>query len=409
MLVMAALLLAGTTFLTISSTEGQIALNERAGTQAFYLANAGIHRAIAVLNSNPTYSGTLTAALGGGSYQVTADASAGCGSTSARNVVSTGTLLVRGGQTQAQVRVRLDQLSYPFRWAAFATIPNQIVSGHRKVFDRDRTDSELWLDAGSGTDSFDSSVEAYPGASKSGENGGLGGNGDVKLGWNASVKGNVQAGDDILKGVGARITGSQASDVAEGPDDIGEQFPDVIPSPPAHTGDLSVPEDKSYTLSAGTYSFDTLSVGEDGVLKIDSGPVTVYVNTLNFEKESTLAVGEGPVTIYVKGNTTIGDRVTVGGHPGTQLRIVTMSAGDWTSSSARFVAGNNLLLFGSLYGKNTDIWLGEKAQIYGSVVGRTLYAEDGSQFHFDEAMFRQHVCTFARYNIVRGSWHEVVP
>ena len=57
MLVMAVLLLAGTTLLTISSTEMQIAQNEQALAQAFSLAEAGIHRAIAVLNGNSAYSG----------------------------------------------------------------------------------------------------------------------------------------------------------------------------------------------------------------------------------------------------------------------------------------------------------------------------------------------------------------
>ena len=40
MLIMAVLLLAGTTFLTISSTESSIALNEQVSTQALSLAGA---------------------------------------------------------------------------------------------------------------------------------------------------------------------------------------------------------------------------------------------------------------------------------------------------------------------------------------------------------------------------------
>jgi len=43
MLVMAVLLMAGTAFLTISSTESQIALNEQGYATAYALAEAGIH------------------------------------------------------------------------------------------------------------------------------------------------------------------------------------------------------------------------------------------------------------------------------------------------------------------------------------------------------------------------------
>src|SRR5574341_591238 len=72
MLVMAVLLLAGTTFLTISSTESQIALNQRVSAQASLLAEAAIHYAIAVLDVNPSLpDGTdLTGSLGDGNFQV---------------------------------------------------------------------------------------------------------------------------------------------------------------------------------------------------------------------------------------------------------------------------------------------------------------------------------------------------
>lgn len=53
MLVMAVLLLAGKTFMTVSSTESEIALNQRVSVQASLLAEAGIHKATAQLSANP--------------------------------------------------------------------------------------------------------------------------------------------------------------------------------------------------------------------------------------------------------------------------------------------------------------------------------------------------------------------
>src|SRR5512145_1798120 len=70
MLVTAVLLLAGTSFLTISSTEIQIALNERASAQAHLLAEAAIHKAIAALSANPVYTGETNTTLGGGTFTI---------------------------------------------------------------------------------------------------------------------------------------------------------------------------------------------------------------------------------------------------------------------------------------------------------------------------------------------------
>ncbi|MBI2115014.1 MAG: hypothetical protein HYT85_08035, partial [candidate division NC10 bacterium] len=132
LLVMAVLLLAGTTFLTISSTENAIALNERVSAQAFLLAEAGLNKAIAQLNSSSSYSGETNTSLGSGSFTVTATTVAGCTATSGRDVVATGTVPVAVGQAQVQLRAVLDQISYPYRWGAFATVPNGVETGDRQ-------------------------------------------------------------------------------------------------------------------------------------------------------------------------------------------------------------------------------------------------------------------------------------
>ena len=95
MLVMAVLLLAGTTFMTISSTERQIAINEQVWMQAVNLAEAGLHRAMAKLNNPttyPSYAGETNTALGSGTFTVivTTPATQPCSGGTAREVVSIG-------------------------------------------------------------------------------------------------------------------------------------------------------------------------------------------------------------------------------------------------------------------------------------------------------------------------------
>ena len=72
LLVMTILLIMGSAFMSISSTETLIAINERNRVQAYHLAEAGAERAIAQLNVNAGYTGTGgEQPLGLGTYSAT--------------------------------------------------------------------------------------------------------------------------------------------------------------------------------------------------------------------------------------------------------------------------------------------------------------------------------------------------
>ncbi|HSD52243.1 MAG TPA: PilX N-terminal domain-containing pilus assembly protein, partial [Candidatus Methylomirabilis sp.] len=179
MLVTAVLLLAGMSFMTISSTETQIALNERASAQAQLLAEAAIHKAIARLrlNAEPSFQETNTS-LGGGTFSVDVTTVAGCTATSARQVVATASVPVTGGTAKAEIRASVDTVSYPYRWAAYAVVPNNILY-YDEYKGTDRTDKELWVLNTSLLDSFDSGGGTYDSTANSGARGHIGANGDV--------------------------------------------------------------------------------------------------------------------------------------------------------------------------------------------------------------------------------------
>src|SRR5574337_704503 len=201
MLVMAVLLLAGTTFLTISSTESQIALNERASGAAQVLAEAAVHKAIAILNADPKYAGESNTALGGGTFTVTVASAAvqRCPGDTAKDLTAMASVPVGGGQAQTQIEVTVDRASYPYRWGLFAAVPNEIVmqtSGCWScgmVFGANRQESELWLADNTSVDSFDSGVGPYDAGSNSGQGGNIGANGDVTIDHNSTISGSVKA------------------------------------------------------------------------------------------------------------------------------------------------------------------------------------------------------------------------
>lgn len=375
MLVMVVLLLVGTTFLTISSTETQIALNDRVWTQASFLAEAAIHKAIAQLNADPNYGGETDTPLADGRFTIGITPAAGCTSSSARNLVATASVPTRGGTVRAQIRTTVDRISYPFRWAAFATIPNGILNWD-SVVSQDRTDRELWLAENGLVDSFDSRIGPYDEATTASTGGDIGANGDVTVDWDSQINGSIKAGDAINEGSGVTVTGAKVPEAAT------QEFPVITPDG-TPSGDLWV-SSGSQSLGAGTYHFLNMF----------------------FENNTSLVLTGAPVTIYVSGWVSLGSNVIIGSHPGTKLRLITKSDG-LPTESATFQAGDNLRFYGILYGKNTDVYLGANAQIYGSLIARTIYAGSAAMFHLDQAMSPQEICHNGRFTIRRGTWRQI--
>lgn len=369
MLVMAVLLMAGTAFLTISSTENQIALNERVAAQAMLLAEAGLNKAIALLNEAPvgSYSGETNTSLGSGKFTVTfinPPSVTGC---NVRDLVSTGTVPVAGGQAQVQLRAIADQISYPFRWGTFATV-------------NDRKGEELRLNENSKTDSFDSTLGAYDATTNKGSVGNIGANGDIKLEKNTAISGSVTAGGTINKDSSVTISGSQTTSAAS------QSFPSITPST-TPTSPLEVGSNTTVNLTAGTY----------------------YYTKIKFGNNSKLTTSGGLVTIYVTGEVDLGNGVTFGANPGTNLQIIAPDTSSALFKEPTTEVGNNFTFYGSFYGNNTDVKLGHDATIYGSMIARTIKMGNTASVHYDQALSDKQICTFGKYTILRGKWREVYP
>jgi Tfp pilus assembly protein PilX len=386
MMVMAVLLLAGTVFLTISSTESQIAWNERAATQALLVAEAALARAAAQLSANPSYGGETSIAVPGGtaSIVVTAAAQQSCPTNAARDVVATGSVAIQGGPAQVQIRATLDQVAYPMRWAAYSTVRNGVVGWMNDPVlgaPVNRADKEIWLRDGGATDSYQSAVGPYDSVTNRADGGHVGSNGDAWLNPNVRVRGNLKAGDAVVVESGASVTGAKGEGLYT------EGFPMITPVT-APTTSLAVPAHGTQHLTAGVYGFTTMTFGDN----------------------SSLTTSDGIVTIFVAGPVVTGNQVTLGAHPATNLHIIVKSDGsdlDFTS----FKAGEDFTLHGSLYGRNTDVFLGDRATVFGAVVARTIAVGPSSNLHYDEAVSSQPLCTgpSGKYAMVRGTWREVIP
>jgi hypothetical protein len=385
MLVMAVLLLAGTTFMTISSTETQIALNERAAAQAVLLAEAAIQKGLARLNANPAYGGETDTPLGGGTFTIQVQTIPGCTAVSARLLVGNSSVPVTGGTARAEVRAVADTVSYPFRWAAYATLPNGILydDPYEGV---DRTDKELWLGSTGLVDSFDSGGGAYNPAENSGARGNTGANGDVAVDHSTEIKGDVKAGDDIFEESGVTVTGSKTAKATP------EAFPQIPSGTPA-AGGLTVAAGQTVNLPAGAKTYKYLDLGDGASLTV-SGPVTIVLT--------------GPPVDSSGHVVRLGTNVTLGSAPGAQLRIITKSDGA-PEDVVRFHAKVGLRFYGSLYGTNTDVYIRSNSEIYGSIIARTILTESGTKIHYDQSTSNLPVCHNGKFTLLLGTWREIIP
>lgn len=376
MLIMAVLLLAGTTFLTISSTEDQIAENQHASVRAMLLAESGLHRAVAQLSANAAYPGEASVPLGGGTARIVVSAAAQqvCLSKDLEVVAS---VPVRGGDAQVRVRATADQAIYPFQWGFFADNGPLILASLDPSTPR------------AVVDSYDSRPDPHAYTT-------MNGGGSVTIGARGGVA--LHDVDVIGSVVGDLITSFPVSQTISGTMGVPTDSLVPLPEPPSAvwSDDPNVAASTTLTLAAGTHYYASITLAA-GARLVASGPVTVYVRT-GFQA---------------------GDNVTVGSEPGEKLSLV-MNSG--TDAASEFRTGNDFRLYGSLYGTNTTALFGDRAVVHGSVVARrisgtSLPVWDGQPccnqkaptLHFDRAMTTRPVCTFSRFSVRRGTWREVLP
>jgi hypothetical protein len=292
---------------------------------------------------------------------------------------------VTGGTARAEVRAVADTVSYPFRWAAFATVPNGIL--YDDVYEGvDRTDKELWLGDTGVVDSFDSGGGAYDPAGNSGTRGNTGANGDVAIDHSTEIKGDVKAVDDIFEEPGVTVTGSKTAKANP------ESFPQ-IPSSAPPAGGLTVAAGQTVNLTPKTYYYKYLDLGDGASLTV-SGPVTIIVTGPPVDSSGLVV--------------RLGTNVTLGSAPGTQLRIITKSDGT-AEEFVRFHAKAGFRFYGSLYGTNTDVYIRSNSEIYGSIIARTILTGSGTKIHYDQSTSNLPVCHNGKYTILLGTWREIIP
>jgi len=373
LLVMTLLLIMGSAFMSISSTETLIAINERNRVQAYHLAEAAAEMAIAQLTANSGYVGTIPqnadVNLGPGSYRVdvcpprcSPPAITAPADPNQRIIVAMG--CVRNctpPSATSRVEVRVQPAS-PFRFAAYGLG----VTG---------------LQDGVLMDSYDSAVGDYPSGPASQAH--IGSNGNIVLWTGSTVKGNAQAVGTVTLGAGSTIQGTTTAPAPP------VTFPPVDTTPPTPPApNFTVANGATATLSAGTYYFNAISLGTGATLNI-TGPVVIYMTD----------------AFHAQGGAMINATAASTRKP-SDLLIFSSKGGQ--DAVKGFPGGGQFR--GAIYaqGLGAEVEWSAGWTVYGSLIGDEIDLEDGVQFHYDLALARS-LTPGGAFRPTVGSWQERLP
>jgi len=227
------------------------------------------------------------------------------------------------------------------------------------------------------TDSFDSYTGAYD-AYNSNDMGSLCSDGNITVGGNVEINGDVRAGEgdtitfnggssDISGQTGNRVTPLNLPAVDASPgllNNVNATLPTYKPAMSgwikpynAITGDFTLLAGAEYNLPPGTYYFNDVKLTGGSILNI-TGKTTIYV-TGDFDRQGGAIINN---------NTQLASNLTI----------------MMTGGTASILSDNPF--YGTFYAPNTDIFYSGTADFYGAMVGKTLTIQGDATGHYDEAL-----------------------
>ena len=313
----------------------------QAATEAFFLAEAGIDRAIAELKEDAAWTSGFSEELLGstGTYTVTVE---DLGSSRLRLTTAGSSELLSMPVVRTIEAVVEVSPAGLFNFALFG-------------------DDSVTLTGNAKTDSYDSSAGSYN-AATAGSEGDVGTNGiaagSITLTGNAQVKGDAMIGTEGDPAAGITLTGNAVVTGSKGTEDEEKDFPAVtIPGGVSNSGSLSVSGNTTRTYPGGTYWWSSVSVSGNGRLQFT-----------------------GSAVVYVTGNVSIsGNGINTSGNLPPNLLI-------FVSGTHSVSVSGNGNFYGGIYAPNSSVQISGNGAFYGAAMGRTVTNNGNGGAHYDKAL-----------------------
>lgn len=334
-----------------ANTDVDISYNQHYDKQAFYIAEAGLNRALARISENPAWdSGFVDIQHEDGSFSVLYI-------DNISEPALLDTVIIRSLATiknsKGGVEVLLVPLQFnPFKYAMYG---DEVIDIRNSMT----------------TDSYNSDSGTYA-ATVLSDDGSIGSNGDVIVKNGATVGGDAITSEDggLVINTGATVTG------------------DTTSTAPVHGLEL-IPQsefDWAETVSiastgiSGTYDYDPSTKtfeAEDGDVVLSSG--VYYFSSIILSKDASITLApDAEVTIYITGDIEIknsGD-INAGGVPSD---LIFNSQGD-------LVLKNSGTISAVFYCPEGSADLRNSSDFYGSIVANDILAHNSADFHYDREL-----------------------
>ena len=390
-MVMVTLTVVVAVFLEMVSIRTKNAGYEISDAKAFWIAEAGVQKAVYNFKATIGYSAnpqSFTESFGGGTYKVllvlpAPDPKGGY------DFTSTGTF----GGMKREISCNITGGSSVFNYAGFGN-------------------SSVTMSNSASTDSYNSSSGRYNVNGNIGHNGSVGGNADISMSNSAYIDGNASTGssgsfsDPKHKYVYGTVTNANSVSLP----------PITVPSTLTGLASgvaINLSNSATMTLNSSTsnYKYSTINLSNSATLTINANtaPVNIYVtgtpSSINISNSAQIiipATNIYPVTFYTDGGTTIsnGSMVNNSYIPANLILYDTGTYGISISNSGDF--------YGAIYAPSAGVSMSNSATIYGSVIAGSLTMSNSADIHYDTALTNVTMSGgTSGYSVKK--WHEVIP
>ncbi len=348
-------LLSGVAIMSLdrANTDVELSFNQLHEEQAFYIAEAGMERAVAQLGIDPNWrTGYLSQALGNGYYTVAVI-------DSVSNPALADTIVLRATADVSGTCANIESFllpdgSKPYKRAAFG-------------------DKRFYIHDDGCIDSYNSDSGTYL-ATVVSLYGDVGSNEIVEIRNTATVGGDVSTampGNITISG-SPTINGDTTSQATAEPLNL------------VNDGDYTWAQNNNsrFTGMSGSYSFSPgpldLFINDDDVTTLQPGTYYFTSVYLDFNAKIDVAAG-GIVRIFVNGDLKVqnGAKINSGGKP-SKVNIFSKGTSIDFDSDSEFR--------GTLYIPNDDFLHDSNAGLYGAIIARRIEISNNGCIHFDRAL-----------------------
>ena len=354
-----------------STTDIELSFNQLHEEQSFYGAEAGIARAMVEINRNFSWRGPIVDEQLGGSKFTVIVLDSTWDSTLADTVIIRSTANREGAAVNLEVWIA-PYYFQPFVYAAYGA--DSIIMRNTACTDSYNSDSG----------SYDSTFLL--------EGGDIGTNGHININGNGDIFGNASTsgGDITIDGPGT-IHG----DTSTSEDPLDFTLVDASDYAWAETNSLAP---SGFT---GSYTYipftDELRLNNYDTLVLSDG--VYYFSSLTLGQDASLQIAPGAnVEIYMTGDLTIGQFSSVN-HGGSATDLTVYSQGSLLELR------NHTEFVGAFWGTNTNVFVENNTDVYGSIIGKSVNIENSACIHFDRSLLKLITTEIERMDIV--AWREI--